>query len=99
MKEIKELRNKIRKILKESNDELMFGQNIDKNIDSPEQIARNTIVKALDQAIANKNYRELDPAMGENTSQGIEFDIYDKYGQYKTSIQVNYVGQIICKQK
>jgi len=93
---MKELKRLIRKILKESNNELMFGQNISET-NSPEQIAKNTIVKALDQAIANKKYRVLDPVMGENTPQGIEFDIYDEYGQYQTSIQVNYMGQIICK--
>tara|TARA_Y100000592_G_scaffold74335_1_gene115896 strand:- start:881 stop:1168 length:288 start_codon:yes stop_codon:yes gene_type:complete len=95
---MKELRRKIRKILKESNHELMFGQNISET-NSPEQIAKNIIIKALDQAIINKNYRELDPVMGENTPQGIEFDIYDEYGQHQTSIQVNYMGQISCKQK
>ena len=85
---MKELRNKIRKILKESDHGLMFGQQFNETRTS-EEIAKSMLLEAIENA-ETEVFNHLDGP------GGIKFTI--KNSDYSvTVIKVNHMGQIHCE--
>ena len=85
MKEIKELRNKIRRILKESKHGMMFGQEMGETR-SPEEIAKSMLLEAIENS-------ETEVFNHPDGPGGIMF----KLPNSSTVIEVNYTGKIECK--
>lgn len=82
---MKKLRNKIRKILKESRHGMMFGQEMGETR-SPEEIAKSMLLEAIETAETEVFYHPDGPG-------GIRFSLLNS----DTVIEVNYMGQIQCK--